>query len=423
MNTVNANPSHVEIVVYQHADEAAFLWSQRSHFIAAPHITLRQLARHDDRIAAHIDGLRIADEAGRKICQAQLITEDPGAMFTAMVMAAENRDEKRIAELFALAESIPAMQRGLTAAFGWVSSQFLQGTVKELLTSRSPFRCHVGLASCVMHQVALGQAHDAVLRSADGMLRARALRAIGELGQRDLMTRCEQHLNEADIACRFGAAWSGVLLGDRAAALDVLKSMALIDGPFKDHALQLTLKAVSINEGHRILKALAADPKNKRTLVKGAGIVGDPFYLPWLIKQMEIPELARLAGESFSLVTGLDLSYLGLDRKNAGDVTSGPNDDPNDTDVSMDEDENLPWPHQDNIQAWWNANQHRFQNGTRYFMGEPINAECCKKTLRRGFQRQRIAAALHLSLLAPGTPLFATSAPAWRQQRWLAKMG
>jgi hypothetical protein len=37
-------------------------------------------------------------------------------------------------------------------------------------------------------------------------------------------------------------------------------------------------------------------------------------------------------------------------------------------------------------------------------------------------QRQRILAAHYLCLLDPGTPLFNTSAPAWRQQRWLAKM-
>ena len=56
-------------------------------------------------------------------------------------------------------------------------------------------------------------------------------------------------------------------------------------------------------------------------------------------------------------------------------------------------------------------------------MGERVNIEHCKRMLREGYQRQRIAAALYLSLLQPGTPLFSTSAPAWRQQRWLAKLG
>jgi len=41
---------------------------------------------------------------------------------------------------------------------------------------------------------------------------------------------------------------------------------------------------------------------------------GDPAYLPWLIQQMDDPKLSRSAGEAFALVTGLDLSFLDLDR-------------------------------------------------------------------------------------------------------------
>jgi hypothetical protein len=47
---------------------------------------------------------------------------------------------------------------------------------------------------------------------------------------------------------------------------------------------------------------------------------------------------------------------------------------------------------------------------------------CCIDVLKNGYQRQRILAAHYLCLLDPGTPLFNTSAPAWRQQRLLARM-
>ena len=58
----------------------------------------------------------------------------------------------------------------------------------------------------------------------------------------------------------------------------------------------------------------------------------------------------------------------------------------------------------------------------RYFIGEPLNRENCLRVLKDGFQRQRIAAAIYLSLLNPGTPLFEWRAPAWRQQRLLSTM-
>jgi hypothetical protein len=55
-------------------------------------------------------------------------------------------------------------------------------------------------------------------------------------------------------------------------------------------------------------------------------------------------------------------------------------------------------------------------------MGQPLNRDHCLKVLKEGFQRQRIAAAVYLSLLNPGTPLFEWRAPARRQQRLLAEM-
>ena len=137
---------------------------------------------------------------------------------------------------------------------------------------------------------------------------------------------------------------------------------------------------------------------------------------------MDDPMLARLVGESFTFITGLDLAYLHLDRNAPENFESGPNDNPDDPDVSMDEDENLPWPDPVKIQAWWDANKSRFTDGVRYFMGEPVSRAHCIQVLKEGYQRQRIAAALYLCLLEPGTKLFPTKAPAWRQKRWLSKI-
>jgi hypothetical protein len=55
-------------------------------------------------------------------------------------------------------------------------------------------------------------------------------------------------------------------------------------------------------------------------------------------------------------------------------------------------------------------------------MVAPPSRAHCIGILKNGFQRQRIAAAYHVCLLNPGTPLFEWRAPAWRQQRELAGM-
>jgi uncharacterized protein (TIGR02270 family) len=255
----------------------------------------------------------------------------------------------------------------------------------------------------------------------DAAVRARAWRTAGELGMHDLRSFAVAATDE-DPACQFWAAWSGVLLGGKGRALDVLKQVSAEPGPLRPRAFRLAIQAMTIAESHALLQSVAQDSAQRRRLIRGAGLVGDPAYVPWLIDFMADDKLARLAAESFSLITGLDLAWLDLERTPPENFESGPNDDPNDPNVEMDEDDGLPWPDQAKIQAWWNENSQRFQPGVRYFMGQPLNPENCLRVLKEGFQRQRILAAHYLCLLKPGTVLFNTSAPAWRQQRLLAEM-
>jgi uncharacterized protein (TIGR02270 family) len=182
------------------------------------------------------------------------------------------------------------------------------------------------------------------------------------------------------------------------------------------------LQALSPTAAHGSLRQLSKDPGQLHWLIQGSGIAGDPAYAAWLIGHMANEKTARLAGESFSLITGADLARLDLERKPPENFESGPNDDPDDPNVEMDPDDGLPWPDVQKIEKWWAANSGRFQKGQRYFMGAPVTREHCIDVLKNGYQRQRILAAHYLCLLEPGTPLFNTSAPAWRQQRLLATM-
>ena len=411
----------IPLIIQQHAEESAHLRHVRSIQVSAPHVKLHHLRRLDDRLAAHLDGLAVAGEYGSNVCEAALESPGVGEIFAAGVRAIEEKDKGRLDKLFALVKAVQEAQPGLISAFGWVSAQYLQGTCAELLVSMEPFRRQVGISACVMHRVDPGIALTQSLAHQEPQLRARSLRAAGELGRIDLLAACGDALQDGDEACRFWGAWSAVLLGNRDKALEALKTFVLLPCAYRQLAL-LVLKLMAPSQANELLKVLAPDPANMRLLVQGAGIAGDPYYMPWLIKQMEDLKLARLAGESFSFITGLDLAYLDLERNAPEGVEFGPNDNPEDENVAMDEDDNLPWPDPAKIQAWWEANKYRFRNGERYFMGAPVSREHCTHVLKEGYQRQRIAAAQYLCLLQPGAQLFPTGAPAWRQQRWLAKM-
>ena len=103
------------------------------------------------------------------------------------------------------------------------------------------------------------------------------------------------------------------------------------------------------------------------------------------------------------------------------DFQAGPTEDPNDENVEMDPDDNLPWPEPTLVQKWWDKNRGQFKNGTRYLLGKPMTVEWLKTVLRDGRQRQRAAAALELAIRQPGQPLFNVATPGYRQQQILGK--
>jgi uncharacterized protein (TIGR02270 family) len=409
-------------VIAQHVEDAAILWQTRSFLTRSPHVELLRLRRLDDRLAAHLDGIALAGAEGRRLCMMSLEQPAAGSIFVATVLAIESRDSAWLNDLFALVPRLPEVRPGLLSAFGWVSAPLLQSTVKALLASQSSFRRHAGIAACAMHAVDPGPALVEALRDSDAELRARALRTAGVLGKVDLLDVVVKGINDPASDCRFWSAWSAVLLGRRAAPLDALLAMANQPGSLAGRALGLALRAADLTVGNEFLRAMAREPAQTRRVIEGAGVVGDPYYVPWLVQQMDDLKLCRAAGEAFTMITGADLALGDLERKPPDDLAAGPNEDAADDDVSMDPDDGLPWPDPERIRRWWSAEGARFAAATRYFMGETLSRANGLRVLREGAQRQRAAAAEHLCLLQPGTPLFNTSAPAWRQQRWLSKL-
>jgi uncharacterized protein (TIGR02270 family) len=205
--------SVIPTIIEQHAEEAAFLWLLRDAAIRAPHYSLKDLAHLDDRVEAHIDGLRIAGDAGWEICREALSLEEPGEVFAAAVLALESKDSTRIEQVFSAAEAVSETVRGLISAFGWVSPPQLQGTVKDLLVSTSPLHRRIGIAACAVHRADPKAALQAAIVDGDPLLQARALRAAGELGRKDLYPLLQQQLRVKETISRFWAAWSAVLLG------------------------------------------------------------------------------------------------------------------------------------------------------------------------------------------------------------------
>ena len=194
----NKNISIISAVVTQHAEEASFLWILRDRAVDAPHYSLADLAKLDDRIEAHIDGLRIAGDAGWEICKEALSIEEAGEVFAASVLAFESGDEGRIHTVVDAGTKSPELSRGLISALGWLPYQHAEGYIKKLLSSDSPLVRRVGIAACAIHRKDPGRSLIDVISDNDPLLKARALKVAGELGRVDLMALLQKNFYPED---------------------------------------------------------------------------------------------------------------------------------------------------------------------------------------------------------------------------------
>jgi uncharacterized protein (TIGR02270 family) len=411
----------VQPIIDQHAGDAVVMYQARTQLASAPHANLRHLHRFDTRLAAHLDGLLEAGPAGKRSSEAALENPSLAALFIATVHAINGRDRPFLEHLFGLAQALPAVRSGMFSGFGWVSFGQIRDLLPVLLDAAQPLHRLTSIAAYGMHRVVDESPLLTRRLDADVSVVARTVRWSGEVGAPRYAREYRPISSFNDEECTFWGVWADVLRQGRGDAVTALSRFAL-EGPHSQRALQLALQASNVHEAGRLLKAFPGEPRHQLWRIQSVGVVGMTDHIPWLISLMRDDTTARRAGEAFSLITRADLALMDLERRPPEYLELGPNDDPDDPNVDTDHDDGLPWPDTKKVEEWWAKNSSRFQKGTRYFMGQPVTREHCIDVLKTGYQRQRILAAHYLCLLEPGTPLFNTSAPAWRQQRLLATM-
>ncbi|XVN15789.1 TIGR02270 family protein [Pseudomonas corrugata] len=408
----------LSLVIEQHAEDASFLANLRDDALHAPHYDIEHLGILDNRLDAHLDGLRIAARNGLETLLSQLGPHAIGEMFACVVLAFESANGKVLSQLSEHLRSAAETERGYLMALGWLDWEQLSPWIDRMLAAPEAMFRRLGLAACGMHRHDPGPALLDGLCDTDPSVLARAARTAGELRRRELLPSIRAHCRHPEAATRFWANWAAVQMGDQP-ALEPLRQFAERPGQFQYRALCALSVWQELEPSIAWIRQLVQDPRDLRIGIQALGLLGDPVCVPWLIQQMSNLPYARVAGEAFSMITGADLALLDLELQDLPDFDAGPNDNPADPDVAMDPDENLPWPDPRPIEAWWQANGGQFQVGTRYLLGLAHSERSFQQVLICGQQRQRIAAACGLARFRPNEVLFPTSAPIWRQKRLL----
>jgi uncharacterized protein (TIGR02270 family) len=404
----------------EHARQAAFLWLLRDRAALDPVYDLSELSELDDRLDAHLDGLRLAGDAGWHACVELLAEPEGGEVFGAAVVAVDRWDLRGVARVLDAFGGAPDLARGFVAALGFTPFDRVRRLLPGLLAGRCPPALHwIGISACAAHRQDPGAALGYAILGSDLRLKARALRAAGELGRVDLLAEARAELRSSDDACRFWAAFSTALFGDPASA-QALWSFASSAGPFAERAACMAMRRMDPSVGYTWLYSLASAARDPRVPLSAAGALGDPAMVPSLIEAMKAPETARLAGGALTMITGVDLAAEQLACKPPEGFHAGPTEDPDDEDVSMDPDESLPWPDPAAVTALWQRRGGDYKRGTRYLLGKPMTPAWLTHVLYAGSQPARAAAALELSLREARRPVFEVRAPGYLQRRALS---
>jgi uncharacterized protein (TIGR02270 family) len=173
----------------------------------------------------------------------------------------------------------------------------------------------------------------------------------------------------------------------------------LATGNYQKQAINLAFRVLPVERARELIAQLGKEPQQVRAVIKACAVLGDPHAVNWLIARMADDSVARPSGEAFAQITGIDLESNGLIREISDEERIAEIDEEGDDGLSVDEDENLPWPDAAKVKSIWINLGHRFIAGQRYFMGKNISAELLKDKLKTANQRQRHAAALELALI------------------------
>jgi uncharacterized protein (TIGR02270 family) len=404
----------IPAILDRHAEEAAFLWLLRDRAAVAPQFTLRTLAELDQRVEAHLDGLRVAGRAGWDRCWEEFLAHpEPGETFAAAVLALESADADALTQLFAAAKEQPVLQRALISAIGWLDEDAAMLAVPMLQAWDSEIGRAIGFAGMVARRMPIPTSTFS-RAFAEPLARPRALRAIGELGRTGFDSALLHGLGADSLEVRFAAAWSFTRLSAHSRAISELQTIALTESHLRGRSASLAVRRLEFRSARHWATMLLGTSGCERVGLLAAGALGAVEVIPRILDFLFQPAFARAAAETIAMITGMDLARDHLEGDEPADFEPNPSDDPDDPNTALDPDNGLEWPDPDKVLQWWKKNQGSLAPDRRLLLGKPIAVPHLQDVLRTGTQRQRVAAALELAMLT-NQPIQEVRAPGWRQ--------
>lgn len=386
-------------IIEQHVDDAAFLWLMRSQAMTQAHQTPGSIGKIEQRINNHIKGLFNQASGAWEYSHEAAECQEGGEMFVLAMLALSSGDSSKINTLLELTSGSEEAFKGFISALGWLPASVVNPLLKLWVNSKEPLYQYACIAACSVRRVDPKVHLTLLLSNVENIknipLYCRMLRLVGELKRHDLNHLLAKMLDHENGSVSFWAHWSTLMLGDRS-ALKGFERFVLESGPHQLCAISVAVRCHDHTHAWYLIRSLVKSSTQTAQTIAALSALGDPKGVLWLLDRMKEPQYAKLAGEAFSQITGVDLELQGLTESNSAGFDDG--EEEGDIPILLGC-ESLPMPIAEKVREYWSQVGHHFNSGRRYFWGGPLELNTLEKALRFGRQRQRLSAAIELALM------------------------
>ena len=326
-------------VIHAHFDEAAYLYSEFQTEVKASEPDAVYLKGVIVRINANLEGLTINAAAAVEHCDTALEGEDAGEFFVASYFAFQASDLEKIKLLAEAAQVHTPLLEAVACGLAWHPWALCGFWAAKFISAKQTAMAAVGLFCFNTHKKSLPIRFDDLLIRSLSEKKPTELPLLLSIARKNndvtiLPILQQQNVSEVLDDTQFQQLKTRLKLGDQS-ALGRLKAFVLSENDHREQALELAFSQLQESEAKQWMGELKNTPNAERYLLLAVGAMNEKPLLPWVVKQMEVPELSRIAGKVFSQLSEQSL------RKNEWIIT----------DDSMDEqwlafegDEDLDWP-------------------------------------------------------------------------------
>ena len=388
-------------ILVEHLEEAEILWARRRGARYSPDLNFTQLEALEGRLEAHLEGLALGLDGLRPSCEEAIEGGDEDRAFVAAALllrsgAAES--EARVLEHFP--RRPPAARRGILEALCHLPlSEPSRCTLEGFVYGSGETSIAAGLEVLGFHRVLEADLLRRSARAGAPELRLAAARAAGRVAAAHEVI--ESLAQDRDVRVRDAALHSALQHGlpDARSRLREIVTSRAVTRP----ALGL-LASVGEPEDAALLGQRLDSPVFGEAALAGLATLANPDAVPMLLDAMEVPFLARAAGQAFVRITGIDLLELAT-------VAATPDEE----DAHF---EDLrPVPDAAATRRLWQAQAGAFGAGLRWRDGRRLGPDDWIADPHRGDLLTRREELFRLWMTRPGSvPAIELDAPARRQR-------